>query len=133
MPHQGSCLCGQSTVKVASTHDGQIACHCTDCQRTAGAAFSTNILAKISDVEISGPAVKEYGAKADSGNIVTRVYCGNCGSALGHKSKVFGDAMAVQTGNLPDFKTIKFDAELFTRSRFTGIPPIPGAAQKETM
>ncbi|WRT64092.1 uncharacterized protein IL334_001021 [Kwoniella shivajii] len=132
MPHTGSCLCGSCKITVKSTQEKQIACHCTDCQQSSGSAHSTNILPKISDVEITGD-VKEYNSKAASGNTVTRVFCGNCGSALAHKSKAFGDSMAVQTGNLPDFKTIPFEAELFVKDRWTGLPAIPEAGQVQVM
>ncbi|KAJ7885256.1 major facilitator superfamily domain-containing protein [Mycena olivaceomarginata] len=80
MPHKGACLCGQTTIELKSTHTGQIVCHCVDCKQTSGSAFSTNILEPIKDVTITGP-VKEYVATAASGNTVTRVFCGNCGSA----------------------------------------------------
>ncbi|SCV74091.1 BQ2448_6523 [Microbotryum intermedium] len=163
MPHTGSCLCGSVQIKIASSHESQIACHCTDCQITSGSVHSTNILAKQSDVEIKGDSVKNYDSKAASGNTVTRVFCGNCGSALcksdrrfaiefcccistgtsttklfsariaAHKSKAFGDSMAVQTGTLPDFRKIPFEAELFTKDRWTGLSAIDNAAQKEIM
>ncbi|KDE05954.1 hypothetical protein MVLG_03640 [Microbotryum lychnidis-dioicae p1A1 Lamole] len=133
MPHTGSCLCGSVQIKIASSHKSQIACHCNDCQITSGSAHSTNILAKQSDVEFKGDSVKNYDSKAASGNTVTRVFCGNCGSALAHKSKAFGDSMAVQTGTLPDFRKIPFEAELFTKDRWTGLQAINDAAQKETM
>lgn len=63
------------------------------------------------------------------GMTVERLFCKNCGSALAHKSVAFGDAMAVQTGNIPAFRAIPFGAELFTKDRYTGIGPIAGAAQ----
>ncbi|WVQ97241.1 hypothetical protein IAU59_004351 [Kwoniella sp. CBS 9459] len=132
MPHIGSCLCGSVQIKVNSTEEKQIACHCTDCQHTSGSAHSTNILPKISDVELTGD-VHEYNSKASSGNTVTRLFCGTCGSALAHKSKAFGDAMAVQTGNLPDFSKIPFGAELFVKNRWTGLPQIPEADQAKEM
>jgi hypothetical protein len=43
--------------------------------------------------------------------IVTRIFCGSCGSAISHKSVVFGDAQAIQTGNFADFANVKFAAE----------------------
>ncbi|WWC86169.1 uncharacterized protein L201_001042 [Kwoniella dendrophila CBS 6074] len=132
MPHTGSCLCGSVKINVASTQEKQIACHCTDCQKTSGSAHSTNILPKISDVDFTGD-VREYNSKASSGNTVTRLFCGTCGSALAHKSKAFGDSMAVQTGNLPDFRNIPFAAELFVKDRWSGLPPIPEADQAQTM
>nr|XP_031861359.1 uncharacterized protein CI109_003331 [Kwoniella shandongensis]KAA5528431.1 hypothetical protein CI109_003331 [Kwoniella shandongensis] len=103
-----------------------------DCQHTSGTAYSSNILPKQSDVKITG-AVKEYGSKAASGNTVTRVFCGECGSPLAHKSKAFGDAMAVQTGNLPDFRKVPYGAELFVKDRWTGLQPIPEADQVQIM
>lgn len=83
---------------------------------------------------------------------MTRVFCSNCGAALAHKSVAFGDAMAVracfhgehpsrnppadthaETGNLPDFAKIPFEAELFVKNRWTGIPEIKGANQAQAM
>jgi hypothetical protein len=43
------------------------------------------------------------------------------GCALGHASPAFGDKTAVQTGSLPDFRSIPFDTELFVKDRWTGL------------
>lgn len=50
--------------------------------------------------------------------IVTRIFCGNCGSAISHKSVVFGEAQAIQTGNFADFAKIpiKTEREFFINS-----------------
>ncbi|KAK7050097.1 GFA domain-containing protein [Favolaschia claudopus] len=132
MPHKGHCLCGQTTIELASTHAEQIVCHCTDCRETSGSAFSTNVLAPKKDVKITGP-VKEYNIKVPSGNTVTRVFCGNCGSAITHLSVVFGDAQAVQTGNFAEFAKVPITTELFVKDRWTGVAPISGAAQVQAM
>ncbi|KAJ7779333.1 Mss4-like protein [Mycena maculata] len=132
MPHTGSCLCGQTTIVLESTHPEQIVCHCTDCRQTSGSAFSTNVLAPKSGVKITGP-VKEYSIKAASGNTVTRVFCGNCGSAISHLTAAFGDAQAIQTGNFPDFAQVPITTELFVKDRWTGLGPISGAAQVPAM
>ncbi|KAJ7923598.1 Mss4-like protein [Mycena leptocephala] len=134
MPHKGACLCGQTTIELKSTHPAQvrIVCHCTDCRQTSGSAFSTNVLEPKKDVTITGP-VKEYSIKAASGNTVTRVFCGNCGSAITHLTAAFGDAQAIQTGNFADFANIPITTELFVKDRWTGLAPIAGAAQAQTM
>ncbi|KAK4693985.1 hypothetical protein P7C70_g8825, partial [Phenoliferia sp. Uapishka_3] len=75
MPHSGQCLCGATKIVVASNHSEQIICHCTDCQLTSGSHASTNILPLIKDVKITGN-VKQYDAKAASGNTVSRLFCG---------------------------------------------------------
>ncbi|KAJ6505703.1 Mss4-like protein [Mycena vitilis] len=132
MPHKGACLCGQTTIELASTHEDQIICHCTDCRTTSGSAFSTNVLAPKKDVTIRGP-VKEYSIKAASGNPVTRVFCSNCGSAISHLTVAFGDAQAIQTGNFPDFKEVPVGMELFVKDRWTAIAPVAGAKQVPAM
>ncbi|RDB26986.1 hypothetical protein Hypma_005109 [Hypsizygus marmoreus] len=132
MPHQGVCLCGQTTVTVNSEHKDQIICHCLDCKQTSGSAFSTNILAPQKEVTITGP-IKTYDMKAASGNVVSRIFCGNCGSAISHKSVAFGDAQAIQTGNFSDFAKIPFSTELFVKDRWTGLAPVEGAAQVRAM
>jgi hypothetical protein len=92
-----------------------------------------NILAKDTALHLTG-SVAQYDAKAASGNVVTRFFCSNCGSALAHKSVVFGDQTAVQTGNLLDhFKDVKVAAELFTKDRWASEAPFEGAAQMATM
>ncbi|KAJ7734269.1 Mss4-like protein [Mycena metata] len=132
MPHKGSCLCGQTTIELASTHTEQIVCHCTDCRQTSGSAFSTNVFVSARDVIIRGP-VKEYSSKAASGNTVTRRFCSNCGSAISHLSATFGDARAIHTGNFPDFAQVPITTELFVKDRWTGLAPISGAAQVKAM
>lgn len=107
------------------TPKGQIACHCDDCKHTSGAPYSSNILAPEKDVQFSGP-VKEFVAKAASGNDVTRTFCSNCGGALAHNSKAFGDSMAVQTGNFEEAKSWPFEAELFVKVCDQHLPrPLP--------
>lgn len=129
MPHTGSCLCKAVTVEIKTTHsDGQILCHCSDCQYTSGSHASTNILVKETDVKWTG-AVKEYISKAASGNNVIRGFCSECGSSLYHNTVAFGDSIAVQTGTLPDFRTVPFVVELFVKDRWTGIGPVAGAEQ----
>ncbi|KAJ7137460.1 Mss4-like protein [Mycena crocata] len=133
MPHKGACLCGQTTIELASTHIDQVICHCGDCKQSSGSAFSTSVVAKTEDVKITG-SVKEFKSKAASGNIVTHVFCGVCGSPITHLSPAaFGNAQTVMTGNLSDFAEIPIAAEVFVKSRWTILEPIAGAAQSLTM
>ncbi|KZP31811.1 hypothetical protein FIBSPDRAFT_944877 [Athelia psychrophila] len=134
---EGSCLCGGTKVKVENeehdTQAGYIICHCNDCKQTSGSAFSTNILAKDVNITVTG-LNQDYVSKAASGRDVTRTFCSKCGSSISHKSAAFGDATAVQTGNLiQHFKNVKVGAELFTKDRWVAFTPVAEAAQKETM
>ncbi|KAJ7142357.1 Mss4-like protein [Mycena epipterygia] len=132
MSHSGSCLCGQTTVTLASKHGGQVICHCTDCKKTSGSEFSTNVLALQDNVKIEGP-VKTFVSSSESGNAVTRIFCSNCGSQISHKSAKFGESQAVRTGLFSDFTGVPIVAELFVKSRWNAVPAVNGAAQLEAM
>ncbi|KAK6980975.1 GFA domain-containing protein [Favolaschia claudopus] len=118
--HKGSCLCGQ------------VVCHCTDCRQTSGSAFSTSVMVKSKDLTITGP-VKEYRSKVPSGNTVTRLFCGTCGSPITHLSPAYGDSQTVLTGNFLDFAEVPINMEVFVKDRWAGLSPIGGAAQVQAM
>ncbi|WWC86173.1 uncharacterized protein L201_001046 [Kwoniella dendrophila CBS 6074] len=123
MPHLGSCLCGSVKITITSNITKQLACHCSDCNKTSGTAFSSNIFPKVSEIEITGDT-HEYSSIG-----LTRIFCPGCGSAIGHKTINFGDRMAIQTGNFPDLRDIPFDQEIFVNVRWAGIPQIPDTEQ----
>ncbi|KAJ3537090.1 hypothetical protein NMY22_g5742 [Coprinellus aureogranulatus] len=140
---KGECLCGKTTVTIANGDNfkDQILCHCWDCKQTSGAPFSSNVLAPKKDTTIEGP-VKEYSVVAPSGNtgacipcdlsgcfmarerkadvdVVTRIFCGECGSAISHRSVAFGDNAAIQTGNFRYFadKPVALERQVYRTSR----------------
>ncbi|KAJ7142377.1 Mss4-like protein [Mycena epipterygia] len=132
MSHSGSCLCGQTTVTLASKHGGQIICHCTNCKKTSGSEFATCVLELQKNVKIEGP-VKTFVSSAESGNTVTHIFCSNCGSQISHKSPGFGESQVVRTGLFSDFTGVPIVAELFVKSRWNVVPAVNGAAQMEAM
>ncbi|KAJ7272172.1 Mss4-like protein [Mycena rebaudengoi] len=132
MPHNGSCLCNQTKIKIDSTHTEQIVCHCRDCKETSGSAFGTSVLALKKDVTITGP-VREYTSTAASGKTVTRIFCSNCGSAISQLATVFGDTQAIQTGNFREFADVPIKEELFVKDRWSVLESIKGAEQVQGM
>jgi hypothetical protein len=77
----GSCLCG--TVRFESTADPQIVghCHCVDCRKSSGTGHCTHLVVPEAVFSVTGP-VSFYDRAADSGNIVSRGFCGTCGSPI---------------------------------------------------
>lgn len=78
---KGGCLCG--AVRFESAIAPQLVghCHCMDCRKTSGTGHGTNIMIPVDAFTISGD-VKFYDCVADSGNVVSRGFCPNCGSAI---------------------------------------------------
>lgn len=79
----GSCLCG----KVRFSYSGPLGpanyCHCDDCRKANGSAFNIGVRVDKSALEFEDSScMKNYEYRADSGNKMTRVFCGNCGSPI---------------------------------------------------
>lgn len=77
----GNCLCGD----VSFAADGEIAmmgnCHCKDCQQVTGAAYATMVFLKDDEIKVTGET-KRFEHPADSGNVLTKDFCPNCGSQM---------------------------------------------------
>ncbi len=79
--YSGGCLCGAvhyegTGAPVVCGH-----CHCLDCQKSSGTGHCSHMGVPSDAIQITGE-VKFYDAPADSGNIVSRAFCPNCGSAI---------------------------------------------------
>ena len=77
----GGCLC--SAVRYQSSVGPQVVghCHCVDCRKSSGTGHGTHVVIPEEAFTVSGE-VKFYDRPADSGNIVSRGFCPNCGSAV---------------------------------------------------
>ena len=77
-------------------------CHCKNCQRQAGTAFSTLAGVPKSQLEIQGePKLYQDGDTA-SGGVVERWFCGNCGSPIYSAVSAQPDTLFLKTGTLDD-------------------------------
>lgn len=80
-PATGRCLCGAVTVVAKAAPVRMAQCHCLDCQRNTGTGHANNAFFKETDVEVSGET-NSFTITADSGNKLTRHFCGICGSRV---------------------------------------------------
>ena len=79
----GSCLCGRVKISVTDRFSYFGSCHCSQCRKFSGSAFSVVAGIPYEDFEVvSGASEIHYYAKSETG---TLAFCGNCGSSL------FGD------------------------------------------
>jgi len=77
----GSCLCG--AVRFICTAAPQVVghCYCTDCRKSSGTGHCTHLVVPAEAFKVTG-SVTFYDRPADSGNIVSRGFCGTCGSPI---------------------------------------------------
>ena len=108
MAHTGECLCG--AIKYEFPNDPAIngVCHCKNCQRQAGSAFST--LAGVPKAEFTftqGEPKLYSDSDTVSGNTVERYFCGNCGSPIYSAIPGQPDVLYLKTGTLDDTSGFK--------------------------
>lgn len=105
---KGSCLCGQVSYSTTQSEPSMMAiCHCKDCQKQNGAAFSVNVLVPTNTITFEGSSLSKYVMDGKSGTPVTRNFCGNCGSPLSTELDAFGELSAIKAGTLDDSSWVK--------------------------
>ena len=78
----GMCLCGNIEVTCTELPKNVIACHCYDCQKASGGGPSLNIVIPDDKIQITKGRPSVLNLTADSGSLVERHFCSNCGSAI---------------------------------------------------
>ena len=107
----GQCLCG-SVKYTASEPMGSLVCHCKDCQRQSGSAFSVIILFPAENVKYSGE-LATYTAQGDSGLKVERMFCPKCGSAVVSRCEKVPGVDIIKSGTLNDTSTVQPFAQIY--------------------
>lgn len=111
----GGCLCG--AVRYEGGEAGGVGvCHCSDCQKTSGSAFSVNVFVKADTVMMSGP-VGEFVGTAESGRKVVRKFCSVCGASLASVAEAFPGMLILKAGSLDDRSWIKPGVQVWTQSK----------------
>lgn len=77
----GHCLCGAVTVESSAEPQVVFHCCCEDCRRSSGTGHCTHIGIPESAFSLTDD-VTFFAHKADSGNTVTKAFCGTCGSPI---------------------------------------------------
>ena len=97
----GGCLCGQ--VRYSANAEPAIVgvCHCKNCQKQAGTAFSVVVAIPKSTLSVQG-RLKTYHDKGDSGQPVLRNFCPECGSPITSDVAVMPELTFIKAGTLDD-------------------------------
>ncbi|MFT7652789.1 MAG: hypothetical protein ACI9UU_001898, partial [Candidatus Azotimanducaceae bacterium] len=107
MSHTGQCLCGE--IKYEFQNEPTVAgiCHCKNCQRQAGSAFSTLAGIPTAEFEVTGEPKLYQDSNTTSGATVERYFCGNCGSPIYSAIPSQPDSVFLKTGTLDDTSGFK--------------------------
>ncbi|MFK7892935.1 MAG: GFA family protein [Granulosicoccus sp.] len=77
-------------------------CHCTNCQKQSGSAFTVNVGVRADSITMTGGSLKTYTDNGASANRIHRKFCGDCGSFLGTEIKAAQNLCFVSVGTLDD-------------------------------
>jgi hypothetical protein len=112
----GRCLCGQVTFSIASKPLKMGQCHCDDCQRSTGTGHASNVFFNKKQVNIEGK-LSTYDSTADSGAILSRSFCPECGSRLFVENKETDNVIGISAGVLDDNSWFKADFIVYNNSK----------------
>lgn len=109
----GGCLCGAVRYSISSDPFVVRQCWCRLCQYLGGGSSTVNAGFLAADFTVTGePASHE--AVADSGNLMIRSFCPNCGTPLFSETPARPDFRFVRAGTLDDPNLIKPEVTIWT-------------------
>jgi len=101
MKIEGGCLCGQVRYTCDADPLFQAVCHCKNCQRQAGTAFSVIVGVPEEALRVTGETAS-YDDTSDRGTVVRRVFCPRCGSPIFSDPEARPGMAVLKAGTLDD-------------------------------
>jgi hypothetical protein len=92
-----SCACGAVSLHLKGKVLSMFMCSCEDCQRATGSGHSAILLARPGDVTMTGTA-KSFARPANSGAVLTRSFCPQCGTPLSARSSRAPEVLMLPVG-----------------------------------
>ena len=123
----GRCMCGRVTYTTsAPPATPVIVCHCVDCQRQTGSAYTTVVGVRADRLTVSGDTLSSYATVGeDHGSQTVRSFCSGCGSPIVTHGAYDGLAF-IKVGTLDDPSWAKPEVEIWRRSAPPWTPAFPG-------
>ncbi len=92
-----TCRCGNLRAECSEEPVRVSVCHCTECQRRTGSAFSAQARFPTGSVKVEG-AFSTFIRTADSGRNLTYQFCPSCGSTVAYQIDAWPEVIAIPLG-----------------------------------
>ena len=108
LPLEGGCHCEAIRYRIKAAPLMIYNCHCKNCQRISGGAFSTNVTVAPDALEIASGNAAELGWNSDSGARRFAWFCESCHSRIAHGWHEGGPPILnVRAGTLDDTSWVR--------------------------
>jgi hypothetical protein len=97
--YSGGCLCGQVHCEIEADPVVGLQCQCVDCRKRSGGGHASFVIFPETVVRLQGP-IKSHNKAADSGNMVERGFCSECGSPVFNRSSGAPGMIGIMVGSL---------------------------------
>jgi hypothetical protein len=101
MSFRGGCLCGRVRYEITAQPITTRVCWCRLCQKIGAGSATVNVCFSSAAVRIAGEP-RDFVSVADSGNIMHRRFCPNCGVHLFSGAEVRPHLVFIRAGTLDD-------------------------------
>ena len=114
-PVEGGCQCGAVRYRLTASPLSVYNCHCKDCQRFSGAAWSMSMIVRDDDFAVTG-AIDTYAKVAESGRTIRMNFCAHCHGWLYNQPPAPG-VVVVRAGTLDDLDWAQPIGNIWTESK----------------
>jgi hypothetical protein len=115
-PLTGGCACGAIRDELTRPPIALFACHCTDCQKMTGSAFSMGMPVFAKHLRLIKGEPKTWLRRAASGRVIPQRFCGDCGTRLFTEPAGDPPTFTLRPGTLDDTSWLRPAAAMWTKS-----------------
>ncbi|RKK06670.1 hypothetical protein BFJ68_g17531 [Fusarium oxysporum] len=129
----GSCMCGEVTYQSTSQPEVTALCHCTDCQKWTGGAFTANAVVPEESFSVVRGSPKYCDVAGASGKNNRHFFCPNCGSSLYTRLDLMQGKIVIKAGGLDNGLASlggKIGVEFYCKDRVAYMPAVHDATQE---
>lgn len=116
LPLAGGCFCGALRYQLSAPPLMIYNCHCTNCQKITGGAFTVAASVIESALVFTKGAPKRTAWKADSGNERFGLFCGDCGSRIANGQTPSIGLLSLRAGTFDDTRWVEPVGDIWTKS-----------------
>lgn len=101
LPQPGGCVCGGVRYSLKAAPLLAFACHCHDCQKRSGSAFSMPVIVRSADLDVTG-AIEIEKLATRSGRQIDHTLCARCRCRVLSRAVATPDYSSLRAGTLDD-------------------------------